>query len=80
VEREPAGSGGQAFVAWERPDQILDVQQWLGRLEEPYRTAVELSLQGCSRREVADQMGVADATVRKWMQRLRERHGEELGA
>jgi DNA-directed RNA polymerase specialized sigma24 family protein len=55
------------------PDELLDAEETLARLDEPYRTAVALSLQGLSRREVADHMGVSHAAVRKWMQRLRER-------
>jgi DNA-directed RNA polymerase specialized sigma24 family protein len=57
----------------DRADDVAAAEQLLGRLEEPYRTAVDLSLQGMNRREVAERMGVPHATVRKWMQRLRQR-------
>jgi DNA-directed RNA polymerase specialized sigma24 family protein len=69
----PPSSSALVESAGESPEELLGVKRWLEQLEEPYRTAVRLSMLGCSRREVADQMGVADATVRKWMQRLRER-------
>lgn len=54
-----------------------DAQQWLEALDEPFRTVVGLSLEGYSRREVAELMGVRDSTVRKWMQRLRERIADD---
>jgi len=65
VWRVPAGSRS--------PDERLTAAELLGQLEEPYRTAVVLSAEGLNRREVAEQMGVSHAAVRKWMQRLRSR-------
>jgi hypothetical protein len=58
-----------SFVA----DEALDAEEFLGSLEEPYRSAVLWALTGRNHREVADQMGVSHAAVRKWAQRLRDR-------
>lgn len=55
------------------PDEQVEVAELIDGLDEPYRTAVALSLDGLSRREVAEQMDVTPEAVRKWMQRLRER-------
>jgi DNA-directed RNA polymerase specialized sigma24 family protein len=57
----------------DRADDAVAAERLLARLDEPYRTAVDLSLRGLNRREVAERMGVNHATVRKWMQRLRQR-------
>lgn len=54
-------------------DGRLDTRSLVQTLQEPYKTAVELSLLGMNRREVADEMGVSHAAVRKWFQRLRDR-------
>ena len=70
---ETSGAAQLGLGHAERADDVAAAEQLLGRLEEPYRTAVDLSLQGMNRREVAELMGVPHATVRKWMQRLRQR-------
>ena len=57
------------FVA----DEALDAEEFLGGLEEPYHSAVLWALTGRNHREVAEQMGVSHAAVRKWAQRLRDR-------
>ena len=67
-----ARDGYHCGTPWVRADEALGAAQFVASLAEPYRTAVELALQGLNRREVAEQMGVNHATVRKWMQRLRE--------
>jgi len=68
-------SGAVHVPLWhdDRADDAVAAERLLARLDEPYRTAVDLSLQGLNRREVAERMGVPHATVRKWMQRLRQR-------
>lgn len=55
------------------PDQRLAAEELLDRIDEPLRTAVQLSATGLNRREVAEQLGVSHAAVRKWMERLRGR-------
>jgi DNA-directed RNA polymerase specialized sigma24 family protein len=70
---ETSGPAQLGLGRVDRADDVAAAEQLLGRLDEPYRTAVDLSLQGMNRREVAERMGVTHATVRKWMQRLRER-------
>jgi DNA-directed RNA polymerase specialized sigma24 family protein len=62
-------------------DERLDAERFVSHLEEPYRSAVLWSLTGRNHREVADEMQVSHAAVRKWAQRLRERladDGDEL--
>jgi DNA-directed RNA polymerase specialized sigma24 family protein len=73
VLAEASGPAQLTLARADRADDRVAAEELLGRLEEPYRTAVDLSLQGLNRREVAEHMGVAHATVRKWMQRLRQR-------
>jgi Sigma-70, region 4 len=54
-------------------DERIDVERFVSHLPEPYRGAVELSLEGLNHREIAEEMGVSHAAARKWAQRLRER-------
>jgi len=54
------------------PGQALDADRFIDGLTEPYRSAVMWTLTGRNHREVADEMGVSHAAVRKWAQRLRE--------
>lgn len=54
-------------------DQSLDAERFISHLSEPYRSAVLWTLTGRNHREVAEEMDVSHAAVRKWAQRLRER-------
>jgi DNA-directed RNA polymerase specialized sigma24 family protein len=54
-------------------DEAIDVERFVSHLPEPYRGAVQLSLEGLNHREIAEEMGVSHAAARKWAQRLRER-------
>lgn len=54
-------------------EEKIDVERFVGGLAQPYQGAVELSLEGCNHREIAERMGVTHAAARKWAQRLRER-------
>ncbi|HHH31085.1 MAG TPA: hypothetical protein ENK57_22440 [Polyangiaceae bacterium] len=54
-------------------DQSIDAERFVSHLSEPYRSAVLWTLTGRNHREVADEMQVSHAAVRKWAQRLRER-------
>jgi len=60
-------------------DQSIDAERFVSHLSEPYRSAVLWTLTGRNHREVAEEMQVSHAAVRKWAQRLRERlDGEPL--
>lgn len=59
------------------PYEIIDAERFVGRLSDPYQTAVKWSLTGMNHREVAEQMGASHAAVRKWAQRLREQLGDD---
>ena len=54
-------------------DQSIDAERFVSHLAEPYRSAVLWTLTGRNHREVAEEMDVSHAAVRKWAQRLRER-------
>jgi DNA-directed RNA polymerase specialized sigma24 family protein len=58
------------------PHELIDAERFIGRLSDPYQTAVKWSLTGMNHREVAEQMGASHAAVRKWAQRLREQLAE----
>jgi DNA-directed RNA polymerase specialized sigma24 family protein len=59
------------------PYELLDAEQFLQGLGEPYQTALGWTLTGMNHREVAEQMGVSHAATRKWAQRLREQLGDD---
>ena len=71
--REVGSGGAEPAAAGGSPDQIVATEQLLDRIDEPYRTAVRLSLTGLNRREVSERMGVSHSAVRKWLERLRHR-------
>lgn len=58
-------------------DQSIDAERFIDHLAEPYRSAVLWTLTGLNHREVAEEMDVSHAAVRKWAQRLRERLGPD---
>jgi len=70
---EVSSGGAEPPAAAGSPDQLVAAEQLLDRLDEPYQTAVRLSLTGLNRREVSERMGVSHAAVRKWLERLRHR-------
>ena len=59
------------------PYELIDAERFVGRLSDPYQTAVKWSLTGMNHREVAERMGASHAAVRKWAQRLREQLGDD---
>jgi len=77
----PVGEAEPAESEAERREEAERARAALGRLDEPYRTALRLRyLDGLEFREVAQRMGTIERTARTWvgrgLTRLRERLGE----
>jgi RNA polymerase sigma-70 factor, ECF subfamily len=80
---QPANAAAAVEAAAERVTRLDDAEQVraaLGRLEDPYGTALRLRyIEGCSFTEVAERMGALERTARTWVGRglvkLRQRLG-----
>lgn len=72
-EEDPVDVAGDRCA----PHELIDAERFVGRLSDPYQTAVKWSLTGMNHREVAERMGASHAAVRKWAQRLREQLGDD---
>jgi RNA polymerase sigma-70 factor (ECF subfamily) len=49
------------------------IEQLLGELDDCHRDIIQLSLQGCSSAEIADQIDVTERTVQRILKHVRER-------
>jgi RNA polymerase sigma-70 factor (ECF subfamily) len=82
VQREIAPAGNGSFSGWDAlageptPSEAAmlteTLEQLMRQLDEQQRSILSLSLQGCSSRQISEQAGCTERTVRRVLERIRK--------